>query len=127
MTTRKILIALGAITVALGSPLTSMADIIWINTNDEAGTRIVITDDGPAATRIAPVATRALRVGDLSPERQYIFTGEEGGWQLRPMEYRYEGGRLVHVDDPVGHMERVADTRPLTELERAALDRSGGG
>ena len=127
MNTRKALIALGVATMALGSPLTSMADITWVNTNDEAGTRIVVTADGPATSSIAPLGTRALRTGDLSPDRAYVFAGEESGWQLRPMEYRYENGRIVHVDDPVGHMHRAADTRPLTAEQRAAQERSSGG
>lgn len=126
MNTRKAFIALGVATLALGSPLTSMADITWVNTNDEAGTRIVVTADGPATSSIAPLGTRALRTGDLSPDRAYVFTGEEGGWQLRPMEYRFQGGRLVHVDDPVGHMDSLADTKPLTEQQRIALERSAG-
>lgn len=127
MTIRRPFTSLVAVAVGLGSPLASMADIIWITTNDEAGTRIVITDDGPAAKRTAPVDAKPLKFGDLSSERQYVFLGEEAGWQLRPMEYRFENGRLVHVDDPVGHMDRVADTRPLTEQERKALALSGGG
>jgi hypothetical protein len=53
--------------------------------------------------------------------------GEEGGWQIRPMQYVFERGRLVHVDDPPGHMTRQADTRPWSEAERAALASSGGG
>ncbi|MCW5590604.1 MAG: hypothetical protein KIS74_00765 [Burkholderiales bacterium] len=127
MTIRKPFTSLVAFAVGLGSPLASMADIVWITTNDEAGTRIIITDDGSATRRVADADAKALKPGDLSPERQYVFLGEEVGWQLRPMEYRYENGRLVHVDDPVGHMERLADTRPLTEQERKALALSGGG
>lgn len=125
MKSRKMLIALGT-TMFLGTPLAALADVTWITTNDEAGSQIVITRDDPATTRIAPAATKALKFGDISPDRQYVFIGEEGGWQTRPMEYRFEGGRLVHVDDPVGHMQRVADTRPLTAEQRAALEQSSG-
>lgn len=125
MKSRKALIAFGT-TMILGAPLAAFADITWITTNDEAGSRIVITKDDPATTRIAPVATKALRVGDISPDRQYVYLGEGSGWQIRPMEYRFEGGRLVHVDDPVGHMNRTADTRPLTAEQRAAIERSSG-
>jgi hypothetical protein len=125
MTSSKALIALGT-TMILGAPLAAFADVTWITTNDEPGSRIVITRDDPATTRIAPAPTKALTFGDISPDRQYVFTGEEGGWQIRQMEYRFEGGRLVHVDDPVGHMHRTADTRPLTAEQRAALERSSG-
>lgn len=125
MKTRTSLIAVG-ITMLLGAPLASHADITWITTTDEPGSRIVITRDDPATARIAPVATKALSVGEISSDRQYVFTGDEGGWQPRQMEYRYESGRLVHVDDPVGHMDRMADTRPLTAEQRAALERSPG-
>lgn len=125
MKSRKALIALGT-TMILGAPFGAYADVTWITTNDEAGSRIVITRDDPATARIAPVATKALRVGDISADRQYVFLGEGSGWQIRPMEYRFEGGRLVHVDDPVGHMHRTADTRPLTAEQRAALERSSG-
>ncbi|MBL0144244.1 MAG: hypothetical protein IPP91_19605 [Betaproteobacteria bacterium] len=68
-----------------------------------------------------------LKLGDISLDREYVFMGEEGGWQIRPMQYVFERGRLVHVDDPPGHMTRQADTRPLTEAERRALESSGGG
>lgn len=125
MKSSKALIALGT-TMILGAPLAAFAGVTWITTNDEAGSQIVITRDDPATTRIAPVATKALKFGDISPDRQYVFTGEEGGWQLRQMEYRHEGGRLVHVDDPVGHMQRSADARPLTAEQRVALERSSG-
>lgn len=125
MKNRTALIALGT-TMILGAPFASFADITWITTHDEPGSRIVITDDGPAASRVAPVFTKALRNGDLSPDRQYVFMGEETGWQIRQMEYRFEGSRLVHVDDPVGHMQRTADTRPQTAEQRAALQRSSG-
>lgn len=125
MRSRKALIAFGT-TMILGAPLAAFADVTWITTNDEPGSQIVITKDDPATTRIAPVATKALRVGDISPDRQYVFLGEGSGWQIRPMEYRFEGGRLVHVDDPVGHMNRTADTRPLTAEQRDALARSSG-
>lgn len=125
MKSREALIALGT-TMFLSAPLAAFADVTWITTNDEPGSRIVITRDDPATARIAPVATKALRVGDISADREYVFLGEGSGWQIRPMEYRFEGGRLVHVDDPVGHMHRTADTRPLTTEQRAALERSSG-
>jgi hypothetical protein len=126
MKTRKYVIALGAATLALGAPLTSLADVTWITTDDEPGSRIVVTRDDPAKARLAPVATTSPRFGDLSPDRQFAFMGEESGWQLRPMEYRVDNGRLVHVDDPAGHMQRSADSRPLTPEQRIALERSSG-
>ncbi len=125
MKSRKALIALGT-TMILGTPLAALADVTWITTNDEAGTQIVITKNDPATTRIAPAATKALNPGEISADRQYVFISDESGWQIRPMEYRFQGGRLVHVDDPVGHMDRLADTKPLTEQQRIALERSAG-
>ena len=112
--------------IALGTPLASLADIAWIATHDEAGTRIEFTTPS-APAKAAPLDAMALKAGDFSPDREYVFLGEAGGWQLRPMEYRLEGGRSAHVDDPKGHMERIADTSPLTAPERMARDRSGGG
>lgn len=125
MKSRKTLAVLGT-TLFLGTPLAALADLAWITTYDEPGTRIVITRDDPATARIAPVATKASALGDISPDLQYVFTGEAGGWQLRPMEYRFEGGRIVHVDDPAGHMSRLADSSPLTEQQRIGLERSAG-
>jgi hypothetical protein len=125
MKSRKALIAIGT-TMILGTPLAALADVTWVTTYDEAGSQIVITRDDPATTRVAPAATKAPSPGDISPDRQYVFMGEEGGWQLRPMEYRFQGGRLVHVDDPAGHMDRLADKTPLTEQQRITLDRSAG-
>ena len=55
MTSSKALIALGT-TMILGAPLAAFADVTWITTNDEPGSRIVITRDDPATTRIAPAA-----------------------------------------------------------------------
>ena len=77
--------------------------------------------------QVQPLATAAtpLKLGDISLDREYVFMGE-GGWQIRPMQYVFERGRLVHVDDPPGHMTRQADTRPWTEAERRALESSGG-
>jgi hypothetical protein len=111
--------------IAMGAPLASFADVVWIDTQDEAGTRIEFTANS-APAQAAPRVVTPPRAGDLSPDRQYVFLGEEGGWQLRPMEYRFEGGRLVHIDDPKGHMERLADSSLLTEQERMARERSGG-
>ncbi len=94
-------------------------------TNDEAGSRIVHRPFGAYAG--SPSATsKPLAVGDLSGDRQWIYRGGDAGWELRPMEYRLSGGRLVHVDDPVGHMHRRADSRPATASELEALRLSGG-
>ncbi len=125
MSVRKALLAMGT-TVVLASPLAALADFTWVTTNDEPGSRIVWVASGPASKSSAPVVTQPLRVGDISADREYVYLGEEGGWQSRQMENRFEGGRLVHVDDPAGHMHRSADARPLTAEQRAALDRSSG-
>ncbi len=122
---RKSISALG-FAIAFGAPVAALADSFWETTNDETGTRIVAPPFGTNSRGAASTAVKPLRLGDISTDRQYVFVGEEGGWQLRPMQYRVEGGRLAHVDDPVGHMERLADTRPLTEQQRATLESSGG-
>ncbi len=126
MSTRKALLAMGA-TVALVSPLAALADFTWITTDDEPGSRIVWVDSGSASRSSAPAYTQPPKVGDISADREYVYLGEEGGWQSRQMENRFENGRLVHVDDPVGHMNRLADTRPWTERELLALHNSFGG
>jgi hypothetical protein len=125
MTVRKALLAMGA-TVALASPLAALADFTWIVTDDEPGSRYVWVESGPTSRSSPPADTQPSRVGDISADREYVYLGEEGGWQSRQMENRFENGRLVHVDDPVGHMNRLADTRPLTEGERLALHHSFG-
>lgn len=126
MSSRKSLTTF-ALALSLIAPAVALADGFWVTTNDEAGSRIIAPRAGavPATPSTAPV----LPYGDgvVSPDRQYVFLGEEGGWQLRPMQYAFQGGRLVHVDDPVGHMHRLADNSPLTEQERIALERSAGG
>jgi hypothetical protein len=126
MITRTSLSALG-FAIALGAPLVALADSYWERTSVEAGWVYVAPKFGAVTKGTAPTDTKPLLVGDISADRQYKFLGEEGGWQLRPMQYRFENGRFVHVDDPAGHMERHADRSPLTEQERAALQRSGGG
>lgn len=125
MSTRKIVVGLG-FAVVLVAPLAALADAFWETTNDEAGSRIVTPRFGAVTRGTAPVAVKPLQTNDISIDRQYVYLGEEGGWQLRPMQYAWRNGRLTHVDDPVGHMHRIADTRPLTEQERAALQRSAG-
>ncbi len=125
MKSRKALIALGTM-MTLGAPLSAVADGTWIRSNDEDGWQYVPAPFGSVKASPALPAVKPLQIGDLSTDREWVYTGGESGWQIRPMEYRFEGGRLVHVDDPVGHMHRTADTRPLTAEQRAALERSSG-
>lgn len=125
MSIRKSIHGIGFI-VALGAPVVALAGGIWETTNDEAGSRIVAPQFGAAASSATIPAMKPLCVGDISPDRQYIYNGDEGGWQVRPMSYRFDAGHLVHVDDPVGHMHRLADNTPFTAQEKAALARSGG-
>jgi hypothetical protein len=126
MSTRKSLTRI-ALALTLVAPAAAFADGFWVTTNDEPGSRIVAPAVGSVA-KTAPAARAApLANGAISADRQYVFLGEEGGWQLRPMQYAFQGGRLVHVDDPEGHMHRLADNSPLTEQERIALERSAGG
>ena len=125
MSTRKSLTTL-ALALSLAAPAAALADGFWVTTNDEAGSRIVAPEFGSVAKTAPAVNVTPVAAGAVSADRQYVFLGEEGGWQLRPMQYAFEGGRLVHVDDPEGHMSRVADRSPLTEAERAAQQRLGG-
>lgn len=125
MSTRDLPVRIG-LAVALGMPLVAVADGFFETTYDEAGSRIVAQPFGAMSRGQAPSDVEPLRIGDISTDRQYVYLGEEGGWQLRPMENRYENGRWIHVDDPPGHMTRVADTTPLTARQRAALENSFG-
>ena len=112
--------------IVLVTPLAAFADGFWETTNDEAGSRIVAPRFG-TTTGTAPLASvDALQPGAVSSDRQYVFLGEGAGWELRPMQFAFENGRLVHVDDPAGHMSRVANAVPLTEQQRLALERSAG-
>jgi hypothetical protein len=125
MNIHRCTLAMAAAT-ALAAPAIALAEPLWETTNDEPGSRIVVPRMG-SGTMTAPMArVRADRPGAISPDRQYVFMGEEGGWQLRPMQFAIQGGRLVHVDDPEGHMSKVADRSPLTEAERATQQRLGG-
>lgn len=124
MNIRRSVSALG-FAVAFAAPAVALADVVWETTNDEAGSRIVTPQLGSAPAGRAITATAPLSIGALSPDRQFVYLGAEGGWQLRPMEYRFEEGRLVHVDDPVGHMHRLADSSAPTVAQRAALERGG--
>lgn len=130
MKIRTSVTALG-LAIAIGSPLAVLAEGIWENTNDEAGSRIVHPPFGSShmnAMRPGPMHGEAApsTIGDVSADGQYSCLGEEGGWQIRPMQYRFEGHRMVHLDDPAGHMHRPADHSPLTAHERFALERSAG-
>lgn len=125
MTNLKTLSTLG-IVLALAAPLATAADGVFTTADGEAGSRVVDPVVGQRIARVTPDSTPPLRFGSISPDRQYVYFGEEGGWQLRPMEYRFEGGRLVHVDDPSGHMSRLADTSPETAAQRASRANSRG-
>jgi hypothetical protein len=126
MSTRKSLTRI-ALALSLVAPAAAFADGFWVTTNDEPGSRIVAPEFGTIAKTVPVAGVKPLATGAVSTDRQYVFLGEEGGWQLRPMQYAFQGGRLVHVDDPAGHMHRLADNSPLTEQERIALERSAGG
>jgi hypothetical protein len=125
MKTRQSLTTLG-IALALASPLGASADGFWVTTRDEAGSRIVDPVFGQPLRKVAPDRSPPLRIGSLSPDGQYVYAGEEGSWQLRQMEYRFVNGRLTHVDEPAGHMNRLADTRPDSAEQKAARANSGG-
>jgi hypothetical protein len=126
MNIRRSATALG-LAIAIGTPLAALANDSWERSNDEAGWAWVAPKFGAASKSTAPTDVKRLQAGDISTDRQYVYLDGEGGWQLRPMQYRLENGRFAHVDDPVGHMHRVADNSPLTAQDRAALERSGGG
>lgn len=126
MSTRKSLTKI-ALALSLVAPAAALADGFWVTTNDEPGSRIVAPQIGSVANTAPAARVNPLAAGTVSIDRQYVFLGEEGGWHLRPMQYALQGGRLVHLDDPSGHMHRLADNSPLTEQERIALERSAGG
>ena len=142
MFNRKSILPL-ALATALASPLAFAhisPDRQYVFLGDESGWQIrqmeyrfengrLVHVDDPAGHMLAaaPEDAKAPAFGDISPDRQYVFLGEESGWQLRPMEYRFENSRLVHVDDPVGHMHRKGDNAPLTAQERATRQNSAGG
>lgn len=112
-----------AVVVALAFPLAAPAAHVFETTGDEAGSRIVNHPSGILAPR--GEASLHFAKGELSPDRQFVYLGDEGGWQLRPMEYGFRGGRLVHLDDPPGHMEAQPDTSPASAAQRARLERGG--
>jgi len=126
MKSRKALIALGTLMI-LGAPLSAVADGTWIRSNDEAGWQYVPAPYGSVKPTPALPAVKPFQPGDLSPDREWVYTGGESDWAPRQMTYVYQGGRLVHLDDPVGHMNRLPDSRPLTDNERLARESSGGG
>jgi len=125
MSNRKSILSLAA-AIVLGAPLVSLADGTWTRTNDEAGYQVAAPKFGTPYRTAEPRDPKPLALGDVSADRQYVFLGEGNGWQLRPMQNRLENGRLIHVDDPVGHMHRMADTSPVTPQELVARRNSGG-
>ena len=80
--------------------------------------RIVHVDDPVGHMSRKADSTRPPQYGDISTDRQYVYMGQETGWELRQMQYRFENGHLVHVDDPVGHMNRTMDKTPLTTAQQ---------
>jgi hypothetical protein len=125
MKVRNTTLAALGFAIALGSPLASYA-VVWETTHDEAGSRIVNPVFGAASKAVRLAGTTALRPGDVSADRQYVYLGEASGWQLRPMEYRFENGRLAHVDEPAGHMERRAAATSTTVEQNVAHVGSSG-
>jgi hypothetical protein len=124
MSTRKLTVALG-FALVLGAPLAALAADNWEDAR--AGFEYHLTPTISAVSNGAsPADLKPLKAGDISTDRLYVYSGGDGGWQVRQMEYRFQGDRLVMVDDPVGHMERHADTTPLTARQREALNSSRG-
>ena len=53
---------------------------------------------------------RPFRIGDVSSDGQYEYTGDpQGTWQLRPHRYDFRGGKLTHADD-FTHSAAAANT-----------------
>ena len=125
MTNLKTLSTLG-IALALAAPLAIAADGVFITTDGEAVSRVVDPVVGQPIARVTPDPAPPLKIGTLSRQGQNVWAGEEGGWQLRPMEYRFVNGRLAHVDEPAGHMNRLADASPETVAQKTARANSGG-
>lgn len=125
MNIRKTVTGLGFI-IALGTPLATLGDTTSGPIYDESGSHIAPALFGTIKQTPRLATAQPLRVGDISADRQYVFLGDENGWQSRQMQYRYQGGSLAHVDDPAGHMDRYADSRRLTEQERLARQNSAG-
>jgi hypothetical protein len=125
MNPRRSLISL-ALAFTFAAPLGALADDFFVPSLDEAGTRIVNPVLGQRIARVTPDPAPPLRTGTVSRDGQYLYSGDEGGWQLRPMEYRFVNGRLAHVDEPAGHMNRLADTSPETAAQKTARANSRG-
>jgi hypothetical protein len=125
MSTRKLAVALG-FAVAVGAPLAAVASHTQQTTMDGFEYHLVTPASAAASKSAMPIDTKPLKAGDISADRLYVFSDGDGGWQLRVMEYRFQGGRLVMVDDPAGHMTRNADTSPMTAQQRASYNSSRG-
>jgi hypothetical protein len=112
--------------IALGTPVATLAGDVTRPLYDEFGDHFATPPYGTTTNTAPLAAVSGAQVGDISADGQYVFLGEASGWQIRPMQFRIENGRLAHVDDPAGHMDRLADARPLTAQELATRQSSAG-
>jgi len=114
-----------SLVAALAAPLSASAEGTWVRSNDEAGWQYVAAPFGSVKHTPALPAAKPLQLGDVSADRDWVYTGGESGWAPRQVTYRYESGRFVRVEDPTGHMQRLADKTPIAAQQPIALE-SGG-
>lgn len=95
------------------------ASAVFHPSNDEAGTAVhVVPGTITKAEREALDHAQALSAGS-----EWVYRGEEAGWELKPHSYEFRGGRLVHSDriphdTPNPANDRTADSELYRYLER---------
>ena len=114
-------------TTATAGPLSVAPDSMWAQTNDEAGWALVSPTFGAPFRSTAPADGKPLRIGDMSVDGQYVYAGEDSGWQVRQAQYRLDGGRFVRVDDLVGRANRHAGASVPMGAPRAETEQLAGG
>jgi len=115
-----------SVTTVTAAPPAAITDSAWVQTNDEAGWALAAPAFGVPYKSTAATDAKPLEVGDVTVDGLYVFAGEGSGWEIRPMEYRYQGGRFVRVRDSAGRVIRIADS-PVTTGERSAQTGRLGG
>lgn len=116
MKTPIIAIALAAIATA---SLAAAADSTFHPSNDEGGTAVHVV----RGTLTQAQRMELDRAEAIAADPDWIYRGEEAGWELAPHSYDFRGGSLVHTDriphdTPAPRNEPAKDREFYRALER---------
>jgi hypothetical protein len=116
MKTPVLILAIATVAAAAGAVDASST---FHPSNDEGGTTVHVVPG-----TISRAEREALdRAQAQNADSNWVFRGEEAGWELSPHSFDVRAGRLVHTDRiphdiPAPTKDSAADPSPYRSLER---------